>query len=154
MNAIRYFSFLFSCAGPEDNGSAERHTTTSKLMNHYWGHLPCRVRSRLQKESPCSETESELYRRMSKLVSTFDTFVDKGCHVVSVTDPYGRILGFIDRSRYFFLQVALQLYSRRRMNPGPALTCWARSGDVMNFLWGTDKPIELSWVLNKRQGDG
>jgi hypothetical protein len=26
------------------------------------------------------------------------TFVDRGCHVVSVTDPYGRILGFLDRS--------------------------------------------------------
>jgi hypothetical protein len=22
------------------------------------------------------------------------------------------------------------------------------------FLWGTDKPIELSWVLNKRQDYG
>jgi hypothetical protein len=31
---------------------------------------------------------------------------------------------------------------------------WARSGDVMCFLWGTDKPMELSWVLNKRQDDG
>jgi hypothetical protein len=29
---------------------------------------------------------------------------DRGCHVVSVTDPYGRILGFIDRSRYFSLK--------------------------------------------------
>jgi hypothetical protein len=27
-------------------------------------------------------------------------FADRGCHVVSVTDPYGRILDFIDRSRY------------------------------------------------------
>jgi hypothetical protein len=25
--------------------------------------------------------------------------------VVSVTDPYGHILGFIDKSRYFFLQL-------------------------------------------------
>jgi hypothetical protein len=25
----------------------------------------------------------------------------KLCHVVSVTDPYGRILDFLDRSRYF-----------------------------------------------------
>jgi hypothetical protein len=25
----------------------------------------------------------------------------EGCYVVSVTDPYGRILGFLDRSRYF-----------------------------------------------------
>jgi hypothetical protein len=28
-------------------------------------------------------------------------FADRECHVVSVTDPYGRILGFIDRSLYF-----------------------------------------------------
>jgi hypothetical protein len=28
----------------------------------------------------------------------------EGCHVVSVTDPYGRILGFIDKSRYFSIK--------------------------------------------------
>jgi hypothetical protein len=28
-------------------------------------------------------------------------FADRGCHVVSVTDPYGSILGFLDKSRYF-----------------------------------------------------
>jgi hypothetical protein len=38
-------------------------------------------------------------------------FADKGSHVVSVTDPYGRIFAFIDRSRYYFFQVAPQLYS-------------------------------------------
>jgi hypothetical protein len=37
---------------------------------------------------------------------------DRGCHVFNVTDPYGRILGFLDRSRNFFLQVVPQLYSR------------------------------------------
>jgi hypothetical protein len=31
--------------------------------------------------------------------------------VVSTTDPYGRILWFLDRSRYFFFQAAPQLYS-------------------------------------------
>jgi hypothetical protein len=35
---------------------------------------------------------------------------ERGCHVVSVTDPYGHILGFLDRNCYFFFQVA-QLYS-------------------------------------------
>jgi hypothetical protein len=29
------------------------------------------------------------------------TFADRGWHVVSVTVPYGHILEFIDRSRYF-----------------------------------------------------
>jgi hypothetical protein len=36
--------------------------------------------------------------------------------VVIVTDPYGRILGFLDRSRYFFYQVAPQLYSRDQIH--------------------------------------
>jgi hypothetical protein len=36
------------------------------------------------------------YRRLSaKLVPTF---ADRECHVVSVTDPYDRILGFLDRT--------------------------------------------------------
>jgi hypothetical protein len=32
------------------------------------------------------------------------TFAVRGCHMVSVTDPYGRILGFLDRSRYFSIK--------------------------------------------------
>jgi hypothetical protein len=31
------------------------------------------------------------------------------------------------------------------------LTCWARSGNIMCFLWGTPNPTELNWVLNKIQ---
>jgi CBS-domain-containing membrane protein len=30
------------------------------------------------------------------LCEVVETFADKGSHVVSVTDPYGRILGFLD----------------------------------------------------------
>jgi hypothetical protein len=33
--------------------------------------------------------------------SDWQIFVDRGCHVVSVTNPYVSILGFLDRSRYF-----------------------------------------------------
>jgi hypothetical protein len=52
------------------------------------------------KKIPWPESVSELYRpsdrRLSaKLVPTFAD--DRGCYVVSVTDPYGRILGFLDR---------------------------------------------------------
>jgi hypothetical protein len=32
------------------------------------------------------------------------TFADRGCGMVNVTDPYGRILGFLDRSRYFSIK--------------------------------------------------
>jgi hypothetical protein len=46
-------------------------------------------------------------------------FADRGFHVVSVTNPYGRILGFLDGSRYFFFQVAPKLYmfSSLKVNP-------------------------------------
>jgi hypothetical protein len=37
------------------------------------------------------------------------TFAERGCRVVSATDPHGRILGFIDRSRYYFFQAAVIL---------------------------------------------
>jgi hypothetical protein len=67
-----------------------------------------------EKQNLWPESVSELYRPsghrlLAKLVLTF---AYGGCHVVSVTDPYGRILGFLDRSRDFFFQVAPQLYSR------------------------------------------
>jgi hypothetical protein len=39
-------------------------------------------------------------------------FADRGCHVVSVTDSYGRILSYLDRNRYSCFSVAPQLYSR------------------------------------------
>jgi hypothetical protein len=44
-------------------------------------------------------------------------------NVVSVTDPYGRILGFLDRSRYFFFQVTPQLYSSRLSGPHSVSRC-------------------------------
>jgi hypothetical protein len=46
-------------------------------------------------------------------------FADRGWHVVSVTNLCGRILGFLDRSRYYFFQVAPQLYSRGWVVPVP-----------------------------------
>jgi hypothetical protein len=53
-------------------------------------------------------------RLSAKLVPTF---ADIGCHVVSVKDPYSRILAFLDQSRYIFFQVAPQLYSRGWVDP-------------------------------------
>jgi hypothetical protein len=48
------------------------------------------------KQTPWSESASELYRPSDRRFSAkwLPTFADKGCHVVSVMDPYGRILSF------------------------------------------------------------
>jgi hypothetical protein len=55
--------------------------------------------------------------RLLLLAKLVPTFADRGCHVVNVTNPYGRILGFLDWSRYVFFQVAPQLYSRGWVDP-------------------------------------
>jgi hypothetical protein len=57
-------------------------------------------------------------------------FADRWCHVVSVTDPYVRILGFLDRSRYLFFQVAPRLYSRGWVDPVPDPLLLRKSGSV------------------------
>jgi hypothetical protein len=59
-----------------------------------------------KKKTPWSESANEVYRPSDRRLSAkwLPTFADKGCHVVSVTDPYGHILGFIDRSRYFSIK--------------------------------------------------
>jgi hypothetical protein len=70
--------------------------------------LPHPASYKQNKQTPWSESESasELYRPSDRRFSAkwLPTFADKGCHVVSVMDPYGRILGFLDRSRYFFIK--------------------------------------------------
>jgi hypothetical protein len=72
--------------------------------------------------------------RPAKLVPAY---VDRGCRVVSSTDPYGRNLGFLGCSRYYFFQVAPQLYSWRWVDPvpGPLLLRRSRSAESNQDLW-------------------
>jgi hypothetical protein len=52
-----------------------------------------------KKQTPWSESASELYRQSDRCFSAKlePIFEERGCRVVSFTDPYGRILGFLDR---------------------------------------------------------
>jgi hypothetical protein len=59
----------------------------------------------MEKKTSWPESAGELHqpndrRFLAKIVPTFE---DGGCHVVNVTDPYGRILAFLD---FFFQSVA------------------------------------------------
>jgi CBS-domain-containing membrane protein len=66
------------------------------------------IRTNKQKQIPWSESASKLYRPSDRPLSAklVPTFADRGCHVVSVTDPYGRILDFLNQTRYFLFLVA------------------------------------------------
>jgi hypothetical protein len=70
--------------------------------------------SKNRSKTPWPQSASELYRPSNRHLSAklMPTFADRGCCMVSRAVPYGGILGFPDRSRYFFFQVAPQLYSR------------------------------------------
>jgi hypothetical protein len=57
-------------------------------------------------KTPWSKSASELYRPGDLRLSAkwLPTIADRGCHVVSVMDSYGRILGFLDKSRHFSIK--------------------------------------------------
>jgi hypothetical protein len=68
-------------------------------------------------------------------------FCGWGCHMVSVTDSYGRIIGLLDRSRYFFVQVAPQLYSRGWVDAVPDPLFLRKSGSAENRTWRTSGSV-------------
>jgi hypothetical protein len=72
-----------------------------KYSNLYYTHSKI-----IKKKTPWSESASELYRPSDRSLSEklLPTYADRRWHVVSVTDPSGRILGFLDRSRYFSIK--------------------------------------------------
>jgi hypothetical protein len=78
--------------------------------------------------------------------------MDRGCPVVSATDPHGRNLGFLDRSSYFSIQVAPQLSSRGSVDPVPDPLFLRKSGSAGNRnrdLWISGQEL---WPLNHRGG--
>jgi hypothetical protein len=67
-----------------------------------------------------------------------------------MTDPYCRILGFLDRSRYFFFQSAPQLYSRDRVDSvpdPPRLRKFGSAGNRTRNLWISSQKL---WALDHR----
>jgi hypothetical protein len=66
-------------------------------------------------------------------ISGANFFVNREFRMVSTTDLYGRILDFLDRSHYFFFQVAPQLYSLGCVDSVPDLLLLRKSGSAGNW---------------------
>jgi hypothetical protein len=80
------------------------------------------------------------------------TFADRECCEVSATDHPVVSLGFLDRSRYYFFQVAPQLSSRGLVNPVPDPLLLRKSGSAGNRtqdLWICSQKL---WPLDHRGG--
>jgi hypothetical protein len=66
------------------------------------------------------------------------TFADRGCRVVRAMNPHGRIIVFLDRSSYYFFQVAPKLYSWGWVDPvadPEILRKSGRAGNQTQDLW-------------------
>jgi hypothetical protein len=83
--------------------------------------------------TPWPESASKLYRPSDRRLSAklVLTFADRGCHVVSLTDPYSRILGFLDRSRYFYKILLAESKEFWR---------WCRTPKIAGFLYFVHRP--------------
>jgi hypothetical protein len=69
------------------------------------------------KQTPCPQSTSELYPPIDRpFVAKLPTFTER-YYVISVTDPYGCILGFLGRSRYFFLSSSSSVVLTRLSGP-------------------------------------
>jgi hypothetical protein len=107
-----------------------------------------------RKKTPWPESAGELYRPSDRSLSAklVPTSTARRCHVVTMTDPYGRILGFLDRSRYFFFQVAPQLCSRGWMDPVPDPLLLRKSGSSGNRTRDLGICNQELWPLGHRGG--
>jgi hypothetical protein len=97
-----------------------------------------------------SQSASGPYLSSDHLLSAklVPTFADRVCHVVSARSPHGRNFDFLDRSRYYFFQVAPQLFPRGSVDPVRDPLLLRKSGSAGNR---TRDPCICSQKLATRQ---
>jgi hypothetical protein len=100
---------------------------------------------------PWPESTSEPSEHLLS-VELVPTFANRGCHVVSVTDPYGRILGFLDRNPYFSFHVAAQLYLQGWVGPVPDPLLLRKSSSAGNRTQDLCIWSQELWALYHRDG--
>jgi hypothetical protein len=77
--------------------TSECYRTIIKALAEKRTERSYRIQTKIR--TPWNESASELCRPSDHRLSakSVPTFVDRGCHVVRVMDPYGRNLSFLDR---------------------------------------------------------
>jgi hypothetical protein len=83
------------------------------------------------------------------------TFANRECRMISAIDPNSHILDFLDQSRYYFFQIAPQLYSGCWVDPVPDPLLLRKSGSARNrtrHLWSCSQevwPLDIRWNMSK-----
>jgi hypothetical protein len=81
-----------------------------QYASHWRGNQPLLLQ--MIKKTPWSESASELYRPSDRRLSAkwLPTCADRRCHMVSVTDPSGRISRFSDDKAHIIIKALKQLF--------------------------------------------
>jgi hypothetical protein len=113
-------------------GFLNGHTEDYFVLSWFIPSVKLRVLKFLK--TPWPESASELYWQSDRRLSTklVPIFVDRGCHRVSVKDPYGCILGFLGRLRVLTLQNFIKQLFKKIKVP-LALFPFACATDINNF---------------------
>jgi hypothetical protein len=92
------------------------------------------LKSRKKKKTPSPDSANELFRPSNRRLSVklVSTLMDRGVSRSQRGSPTTVISVFLDRSRYFFFQVAPQLYSRVWVDPVPDPLLLRKSGKAEN----------------------
>jgi hypothetical protein len=153
LDAYFYFLGLHPVASIATDllGFRQLQLTHFECIIFYFYYIHTYVKNR---QTPWPESASEHYRPSDRRLSAklVSIFADRGCCVVSTTDPYSRILGFLDRSRYLFFRVVSQLYSRGWVGPVPDPLLLRKSGSAGNRTWTSWVCSQELWPLDHRGG--
>jgi hypothetical protein len=128
---------------PKDTGS----NFTDGIIWHKLDTVVCN-KEKTNEKQPKLHTDGKSDSRLSG--KWLPNFADRVSHVVSATDPHGRILGFLDRSGYCYFRLAPRLYSQGSLNPVPDPLLLIKSGSADNGprdLWICSQEL---WPLDHR----
>jgi hypothetical protein len=104
--------------------------------------------------TPWLESASKLYRQSDRRFSAklVPTLADRGCHMVSATNPHCRWFRFSRLEPLLSFQVAPQLSSRGWVNPVPDPLPLRKSGSAGNLIRDLRIYSQEFWPLDHRGG--
>jgi hypothetical protein len=117
------------CVHDDDNNAKVKGNCTwafrTKLFleerenNAHWENTYIKIHLLIHKKTPWPESASELYRPSDRRLSAklMPTFVDRGCHVVSLTDPYAVLSVFYTGAATFFFKQLLSCTHEAEWTP-------------------------------------
>jgi hypothetical protein len=114
--------------------------------------IEIKTSAKIKKKWP--ESASELYQPSDLRLSArlVPIFADRRVSHSQCGQSYGRNLGFLGQSRYFFFQLAPQLYSRGWVGPVPDPLLLRKSGNAGNLTQTSGSNSQELWLLDHGGG--